>query len=151
MYKVSHGNPPQALWGKWKKSTFSNFLSVFTFALRTKKITFFCKKIDKKMHSKLLIFNDFLFESKTKKLCHFKVSQFEIFEKQGCPLWNERLPKEHRYLACKQLSHFFLFCKFPFESNLEENKYIIKYPTTRTYCKWLHEFIWYKQKKWVFQ
>ena len=37
------------------------------------------------------IFKDFLFELKTKKLCHFKVSQFEIFEKQGWPpLWNER-------------------------------------------------------------
>ena len=31
------------------------------------------------------IFKDFLFELKTKKLCHFKVSQFEIFEKQGWP------------------------------------------------------------------
>ena len=31
------------------------------------------------------IFKDFLFESKTKKLCHFKVSQFEFFEKQGWP------------------------------------------------------------------
>ena len=29
------------------------------------------------------IFNDFLFESKTKKLCNFKVGQFEIFEKHG--------------------------------------------------------------------
>ena len=34
---------------------------------------------------------DLFFEWKTKKLCYFKVSQFEIFEKQGWPpLWNER-------------------------------------------------------------
>ncbi len=52
------------------------------------------------------VFKDFLFESKTKKLCHFKVSQFEIFEKQGCPppLWNERTRKEHLYLACVRFS-----------------------------------------------
>ena len=31
------------------------------------------------------IFKDLFFESKTKKLCYFKVSQFEIFEKHGCP------------------------------------------------------------------
>ena len=31
------------------------------------------------------IFNDFLFESKTKKLWYFKVGQFEIFEKHGFP------------------------------------------------------------------
>ena len=43
----------------------------------------------KKIVSLAGVFKDFLFESKTKKLCHFKVSQFEIFEKQGCPpLWN---------------------------------------------------------------
>ena len=32
------------------------------------------------------IFNNFLFESKTKKLWYFEVGQFEIFEKHGCPL-----------------------------------------------------------------
>ena len=31
------------------------------------------------------IFKDFLFESKTKKLCYFKVGKYEIFEKHGCP------------------------------------------------------------------
>ena len=31
------------------------------------------------------IFKDFLFKSKTKKLCHFKVSQFEIFENMVAP------------------------------------------------------------------
>ena len=31
------------------------------------------------------IFKDFLIESKPKKLCYFKVGQFEIFEKYGCP------------------------------------------------------------------
>ena len=30
------------------------------------------------------IFNDLLFESKTKKLCKFKVGQFGVFEKHGC-------------------------------------------------------------------
>ena len=33
-----------------------------------------------------VIFNDFLFESKTKKLWYFKVGEFEISEKHGCPL-----------------------------------------------------------------
>ena len=62
------------------------------------------------------IFKDFSFESKTKKLCHFKVSQFEIFEKQGCPpLWNECWRKpEHLHPAwcrwftqknCRLFSH----------------------------------------------
>ncbi len=39
-----------------------------------------------------------------------KVSQFEIFEKQGCPppLWNERYRKEHLYLACFPEKHFLL-------------------------------------------
>ncbi len=32
-----------------------------------------------------MILKDFFFELKKKKLCYFKVSQFEIFEKHGCP------------------------------------------------------------------
>ena len=38
----------------------------------------------KKLFGLAGIFNDFLFESKTKKLCNFKIGQFGIFEKHGC-------------------------------------------------------------------
>ena len=55
LYKVVHSNPP-SLKGKLKKNAlFSIFLMFFTFARRTKKITFFfVKKFDEKMHKKLL-------------------------------------------------------------------------------------------------
>ena len=39
----------------------------------------------KKLVSLAGIFNDFLFELKSKKLCNFKDGQFGIFEKHGCP------------------------------------------------------------------
>ena len=47
------------------------------------------------------IFNDFVFELKTKKLCNFKVAQFGIFEKHGClpHPWNETTHKTAFYLA----------------------------------------------------
>ena len=55
----------------------------------------------KKSASLAGIFNDFLFELKSKKLCNFKDGQFRIFEKHGCPpLWNEPAHKENFYLAC---------------------------------------------------
>ena len=53
-YKVSHSNSPKPYGKSEKKALFSNFLILFTFARRTKKITFFCKKFEEKMHKKLL-------------------------------------------------------------------------------------------------
>ena len=39
----------------------------------------------KKLVSLAGIFNNLLFELKSKKLCNFKDGQFGIFEKHGCP------------------------------------------------------------------
>ena len=38
------------------------------------------------------IFKDFYLNQKQKSLCYFKVSQFEIFEKHGCPPLKQTLP-----------------------------------------------------------
>ena len=48
------------------------------------------------------IFNDLLFELKSKKLCNFKAGQFRIFEKHGCPSpFETNCPiKKNFYLAC---------------------------------------------------
>ena len=55
LYKVSHSKLDPKLYGEIdKKALFSNFLFFFTFAQKTKKIIFFCKKFDGKMHKKLI-------------------------------------------------------------------------------------------------
>ena len=53
---MSHSNPPPKPYEELiKKALFSNFLFFFTFARRTKKITFcFCKKFDENLQKKLI-------------------------------------------------------------------------------------------------